>query len=104
MVVHVHTHMCTHIHTHTHIYTHTHTHTHTHAHTQWQDDSERIREQGSKIIDLLAKAVTVTPSDEGLPGTGCIQQGYEVFERQFDAELGGFGKAPKFPQPGNDSD
>ena len=35
----------------------------------------------------------------GLPGTGCIQRGYEMLEKRFDEELGGFGKAPKFPQP-----
>ena len=35
----------------------------------------------------------------GLPGTGCIQRGYEMLEKRFDSKYGGYGNAPKFPQP-----
>ena len=37
--------------------------------------------------------------DQGLPGAGCIQRGYEMLEKRFDSKYGGYGSAPKFPQP-----
>ena len=74
--------------------------THILKHTQWKTDHERIRQQGSKIIDVLSQAIAVSPSDDSLPGTGCVQRGYEMLEKKFDSEYGGFGSTPKFPQPG----
>ena len=57
-------------------------------------------QQGTKVIDMLKK-VTAGPEGEapGLPGSGCVQRAYEMLEKRFDEDLGGFGKAPKFPQP-----
>lgn len=67
---------------------------------QWEGDREGIMQQGTKIIEILKKAM-VDPEDEvpGVPGSGCVQRAYEMLEKRFDEELGGFGNAPKFPQP-----
>ena len=72
---------------------------HTNAYTQWKDNQERIVAQGSSIIDAISQAIAVSDSDGSLPGTGCIQRGYETLEKRFDSQYGGFGNAPKFPQP-----
>ena len=71
---------------------------------QWKKDRDRIIQQGSRIIDAISKAVSVSGKREGeggggLPGTGCIQRGYEMLEKRFDSKYGGYGNAPKFPQP-----
>ena len=69
---------------------------------QWSSDKERIVQQGSKIMEALSKAVSAGPSSQagGLPAAGCIQRGYQTLEQRFDSKYGGFGSAPKFPQPG----
>ena len=51
-------------------------------------------------MEAISKAIAVAPSDPNLPGTGCIQRGYQLLESKFDVDYGGFGSAPKFPQPG----
>ena len=71
---------------------------------QWKKDRDRIVQQGSRIIDAISKAVSVSGKGQegeggGLPGTGCIQRGYEMLEKRFDSKYGGYGNAPKFPQP-----
>ena len=50
-------------------------------------------------MDAISRAVTAPGSDEGLPGNHCVQQAFESLEGQFDEQHGGFGAAPKFPQP-----
>lgn len=68
--------------------------------SQWKANRDQIVNQGSKIMEALSKAIAVAPSDPSLPGTGCIQRGYNLLESKFDTEYGGFGGSPKFPQPG----
>ena len=51
-------------------------------------------------MEAISKVIAVAPSDPNLPGTGCIQRGYQLLESKFDVDYGGFGSAPKFPQPG----
>jgi len=65
---------------------------------QWNSKKGSLEQQGSKIMDLLSKSLE-TSGESGLPGRGCIQQGYEMLEKRFDQTHGGFGNAPKFPQP-----
>ena len=66
--------------------------------SQWKSKQDSLEQQGSKIMDLLSKSLE-TSGDHGLPGRGCIQRGYEMLEKRFDKTHGGFGNAPKFPQP-----
>ena len=68
---------------------------------QWRSNREEVVQQGTRVIDVLSKATPTAPEGEAaqLPGTGCIQRAYQMLEKRFDNELGGFGRAPKFPQP-----
>ena len=67
---------------------------------QWQDNREELVQQGNKFIDILSKSLAGADGKaSSLPGTGCIQRAYEMLEKRFDDKLGGFGNAPKFPQP-----
>lgn len=67
---------------------------------QWKADREGIIQQGVRVIDALSESVSSSDGESsGVPGTGCIQRGYEMLDKRFDEELGGFGNAPKFPQP-----
>ena len=52
------------------------------------------------LITALQDSVTICPADPQLPGSGCIQRGAETLAKSFDKEYGGFGRRPKFPQPG----
>ena len=67
---------------------------------QWESDREALIQQGTRIIDILKKTMA-GPEGEvpGLPGGRCVQRAYEMLEKRYDSELGGFGNAPKFPQP-----
>lgn len=70
--------------------------------SKWKDDQSELVLQGTKIVEALSKAVVPPAREEGdpqLPAMGCIQRAYEMLEGRADRELGGFGKAPKFPQP-----
>lgn len=66
---------------------------------QWKKNRDKIEEQGSVIMDAITKATTTKATSEGLPGNRCVQQAFESLDRKFDEEHGGFGSAPKFPQP-----
>ena len=66
---------------------------------QWKDGREELVQQGTKFVDVLSKSLTGSSKESSIPGTGCIQRGYEMLEKRFDEQLGGFGNAPKFPQP-----
>ena len=50
-------------------------------------------------MDAISRAVTSPGPGEGLPGNRCMQQAFESLEGKFDEQHGGFGAAPKFPQP-----
>ena len=66
---------------------------------QWKKHRESLIQQGDKIIAAISEAVSVSVGEQGVPGTGCIQRGYEMLEKRFDSKYGGYGNAPKFPQP-----
>ena len=56
-------------------------------------------------MEVLRKIVGVAHGDEeeegeGPPGTACIQKAYRALSERVDKRNGGFGSAPKFPQPG----
>ena len=72
----------------------------------WTDDRETIVKQGAVILKQMermsqvdenvsdAEAERVIGAAAALLNAGVVQ-----FSRQFDADLGGFGGAPKFPRP-----
>ncbi len=72
----------------------------------WTERKGEIRVSGDRVIEQMQKA-------EGPPDgpqltdlwarlrrdRGVFETGYRVFLQLFDDEMGGFGKAPKFPRP-----
>lgn len=51
-----------------------------------------------KIAHYLAQATTMTPSDK-IAGEAEIRRAYHELSARYDTRYGGFGRAPKFPQP-----
>ena len=56
--------------------------------------------RGSTILDALMQAMTVASEGQSLPGPESIEKCYSQLTDSYDQRLGGFGDAPKFPQPG----
>jgi uncharacterized protein YyaL (SSP411 family) len=64
----------------------------------WRDRREDIERQGGRIVDAISRAASMPGSDEPLTGE-IAAQAFEVLRSAFDGRRGGFGSAPKFPQP-----
>lgn len=69
---------------------------------QWKEKRELIDHQGTAILDALMNGILIAgTADLGHPGRESASKCYQMLEKSYDEELGGFGKAPKFPQPVN---
>ncbi|MEA3187211.1 MAG: hypothetical protein QOD99_1041 [Chthoniobacter sp.] len=64
----------------------------------WKNDRPRIVEQGEQIVNALREHAGAAKSDVPLDPK-ILESCYEQIARNFDAEQGGFGDAPKFPRP-----
>jgi uncharacterized protein YyaL (SSP411 family) len=63
----------------------------------YRERRREVAETAERVRDALAKAASSAPgSEDGLDG-GLIQQAIRQLSADFDAEWGGFGPAPKFP-------
>ncbi|MFL6594572.1 MAG: thioredoxin domain-containing protein, partial [Chthoniobacterales bacterium] len=65
----------------------------------WKQDSAKIAEQGTRIIEALSEAAGASAGAAGAVDPAVIEQAYEQIARSYDAHEGGFGSAPKFPRP-----
>jgi uncharacterized protein YyaL (SSP411 family) len=64
----------------------------------WGDDRARIEHSGAQVLEQLRQYSAVDPG-YAMAGPGALESAYLGFRRTFDARLGGFGQAPKFPRP-----
>ena len=64
----------------------------------WKEDRPRIETSGDQVIEQLRQYGTLT-AGEHLAGREVHDRAFQGFRRIFDARLGGFGNAPKFPRP-----
>ncbi len=65
----------------------------------YRDQHEAIREQGSALREAMAE---LEPAADGtIPEIGVFDAARRQLAASFDAEHGGFGRAPKFPHPTN---
>ena len=62
----------------------------------WKKDRERIEESSVNVLAQLQQHIGNSP---GAMDAGAIESGFNYWRRNFDAQLGGFGQAPKFPRP-----
>jgi len=61
-----------------------------------------MEDQGAAILDALKSGThTAEKEGKGVPDLNSTNKCYTMLEKSYDEEFGGFGKAPKFPQPGN---
>ncbi len=60
-----------------------------------------MQEQGKVILERLMKDETDQAHKiRSLPGPEATTKCYEQLAKSYDPNKGGFGKAPKFPKPG----
>ncbi|XP_030840425.1 spermatogenesis-associated protein 20-like [Strongylocentrotus purpuratus] len=69
---------------------------------QWGGNREALEQQSTKIIEALQAAVKVKSTSDPSPlGTEVMEKCFKQLTDSFDNQYGGFGGAPKFPQPVN---
>jgi uncharacterized protein YyaL (SSP411 family) len=64
----------------------------------WRDKREDVLVQGGRVVEHIARAATVSASEEPLTEE-IAASAMAALRGDFDARWGGFGGAPKFPQP-----
>ena len=65
----------------------------------WQNDRKKILNITDEIVSAFQKSNAFSPADH-LDGD-ILDEAYQQYEQQFDAQYGGFGSSPKFPSPHN---
>ena len=64
----------------------------------WQNRRDDVHKSAGELTDILRQSAALRPSPSALdPST--LDRGYHLLAARFDARWGGFGGAPKFPQP-----
>ena len=66
------------------------------AHTDRPDD---VQAASSQLMEVLRKPAAPAQTASDLPGEPLLDHAAQVLSSQYDAVNGGFGRAPKFPQP-----
>lgn len=51
-------------------------------------------------MDALVQATRAAAEGQSMPGTESVEKCYKQLTDSYDERRGGFGDAPKFPQPG----
>ncbi|HYV01959.1 MAG TPA: DUF255 domain-containing protein, partial [Actinomycetota bacterium] len=64
----------------------------------WRDRRAEVGRQGRRVVEALARAGGVRESAEPLTDH-LVLQAHAALRQAFDGRWGGFGGAPKFPQP-----
>jgi uncharacterized protein YyaL (SSP411 family) len=66
--------------------------------SSWRERREDVEKQGQALVEQMEAFSAVRPTDEDLSPT-IVAKAFEGLQRSFDEHHGGFGGAPKFPQP-----
>lgn len=64
----------------------------------WQNDRSRLLESSHELSQHLQRSISLDQPDETLRGD-ILQQAAETLAKSYDWKYGGWGRAPKFPQP-----
>ncbi len=64
----------------------------------WRERREDVERQGGRVVDAISRAASQSASPEPLTDE-ITSQALAELRRAFDETWGGFGSAPKFPQP-----
>ena len=65
----------------------------------WKDEREGIVQHGADVAKQLAEYAAGSEAKADAPGRASLYGGLNQLTKRFDSEYGGFGSAPKFPQP-----
>jgi hypothetical protein len=71
----------------------------------WENRREELLQGGQQVVDALQRQQAIGAAQEGVPpesdalDPGVIEQAYRDLRERFDLQHGGWGGAPKFPQP-----
>ena len=68
------------------------------VHDAWTNKRDELLQQGSALTQYIERASQLPHSEDALD-QGTLDRAVDVLGRSFDREWGGFGSAPKFPQP-----
>jgi uncharacterized protein YyaL (SSP411 family) len=64
----------------------------------WEERRDEAIEQGEKLMQHIGGIERLAPSTDPITDV-ILREAFRVLRQSFDAEWGGFGAAPKFPQP-----
>ena len=67
----------------------------------WLQDHEKVFASANQITDALKRMAGPAADKGGVLEIGSLAKGYQQLAASFDKTRGGFGGAPKFPQPVN---
>jgi uncharacterized protein len=65
----------------------------------WREDRAKIEDSGAHVLEQLLQYSQHGSEGRGQVGQNALDSAFYAFRRSFDARLGGFGAAPKFPRP-----
>jgi uncharacterized protein YyaL (SSP411 family) len=68
------------------------------VHTAYRERRAEVEQSAANLRQTLAQGMAVNPEPTGLD-EGILPRAYHGIASRFDSALGGFGGAPKFPQP-----
>jgi uncharacterized protein YyaL (SSP411 family) len=68
------------------------------VHDAWTNRRDELAQQGAALLDHISRATMVSADGED-PTEEVLRGATDVLRASFDARWGGFGGAPKFPQP-----
>ncbi|RZF47334.1 hypothetical protein LSTR_LSTR014375 [Laodelphax striatellus] len=74
---------------------------------QWKEDRQKVNQTGTKIVDVLKKTtvffdVGIADTSNAVPSSEeCTMLCFQQLAGNYESLYGGFGLAPKFPQPSN---
>ena len=63
----------------------------------WRTRRDDLDAQADELTEAIGQGATLEPRDD-VPGSGALAEAYAGLAAAFDADHGGFGGAPKFPQ------
>ena len=66
--------------------------------TAWRNERSQIEAAGAKLVSSLVAGAKL-PAGEGAPTPAILDTAVAAIEQHFDPGTGGWGAAPKFPQP-----
>ena len=65
----------------------------------WAQRRQEVLDQAGQLTAALGRAAELAPTGDPLPGPEAITEARNALRQRFDNAWGGFGQAPKFPQP-----